>query len=291
MTHLVTIAIPTYNRPQMLRRALAAVAAQTYPHLDVIVADNHSAGTEAAQVVGEFTAVIPNLRYVRHERNIGAIENFFYLLSVAHGEYFMWLADDDEVSPNYVAALSELLDRDPGAASAAGHWQLMRSESDGQLMPTSAFPQRSALQRVLRFIWRSDDAFFYALHRTAVLRRARFEGYGWPNRRVFLNWAYVLLFDMVLRGRILLPADSSVRFINHDYTEKDYVGTRATVFGVVMHVTRRFNVHWLYWKKSFANLNPLYLPLIVLTSIASLVREAASLVTRRALGSVPGATT
>jgi len=40
---LVTIGIPTYNRADgYLREALGAALAQTYPHLEILVADNAS---------------------------------------------------------------------------------------------------------------------------------------------------------------------------------------------------------------------------------------------------------
>lgn len=39
---LVSVTIPTYNSARTLDAALAAVAAQTYPHVEVVVADSHS---------------------------------------------------------------------------------------------------------------------------------------------------------------------------------------------------------------------------------------------------------
>ena len=40
MTPLVTIGIPTFNRPELLARALTSVAKQDYANLQVLVADN-----------------------------------------------------------------------------------------------------------------------------------------------------------------------------------------------------------------------------------------------------------
>lgn len=274
MKPLVTIGIPTFNRPEMLARALGSVAGQDYPNLEVIVADNAAGTDEAFSVVERFTSSSPKLKFVKHERNIGSLNNFFFLLGSANGKYFMWLADDDEISPNYVSSLVDLLERDPGAASATGHWVLMRNEQEGDVMPTSSYPQESALSRSLRFIWKSDDAFFYALHRTDLLRRASFKGYWWPNKTVFLNWAYVFLLDMVLDGRILLPADRSVRFINHDYTHKAYAQSRKPLAAGLMYFTRRVNVHYLYWEKCAKIVHPLVMPLVVLTSLAAVCRDS-----------------
>jgi glycosyltransferase involved in cell wall biosynthesis len=281
MLPLVTIGIPTYGRPHLLGRALRSVAAQDYRNLEVIVADNCSPGERTIEVVESYRSMIPGLRFVRHAENIGALANFFFLLEAASGHYFMWLADDDEISPRYVSALCAVLERNSDAASAVAHWVLMSNERSSVRMPTSWFGARSAFLRALRFIWRSDDAFFYALHRTEALRRATFRRYWWRNRDVLMNWAYVYLLDMVLTGRILLTEDESVQFINHDYSHKTYSRSTGDWLQVPFYLLRRINVHWLYWEKCARVLPPLAMPLIVATSAVSLVREVGELLLRR----------
>src|SRR6185369_14932342 len=55
-TPLVSVGVPTYSRPEGLRRALRALTEQTYENLEIIVSDNASPGTETSDVVGEFSA-------------------------------------------------------------------------------------------------------------------------------------------------------------------------------------------------------------------------------------------
>jgi len=286
MEPLVTIGIPTYNRPELLARALRAVAEQDYPQLEVLVADNATPGDSTAGVIDAFRGSISRLRYVRHERNIGPIANFMFLLAEAQGRYFMWLADDDEISPNYVSSLAGLLEMEPDASSAMGGWVLMQDEAHGRLVKSECFPQKSAVVRALRFVWRSEDSFFYALHRTDVLRTARFSGYSWPNRDVLTNWAYVYLFDVVLSGRVLTTSNKSVQFINHDYTSKAYALADRSVAGAAVRACRRTNVHLLYWQKSARRLSSIAIALIMATSVVSLVREGAGNLARRAARAV-----
>ena len=63
--------------------------------------------------------------------------------------------------------------------------------------------------------------------------------------------SYVFLMDVVLAGRVLLSPDSSVQFINHCYTEKNYVSIRGkNLFNALLkHFIRRINVHFLYAKR------------------------------------------
>lgn len=273
-THpLVTIGIPTYNRAKLLRRALDSVANQSYSNLEVIIADNCSPDDEVERVIEAYSYKIVGLRYIKHIENIGAINNFFYLLAQAKGKYFMWLADDDELSPNYVSSLVRLLESNSDAATAAGHWVLMLDETNKKLMPTASFPQKSPFLRCLRYIWATDDAFFYGLHRTDLLKRASFKGYWWPNKTIITNWAYVFLLDMVLNGRVLLPIDTSVQFINHDCTAKDYRATESGKSVLFAYLLRRINIHFLYWKKAAQSLGYFPMPLVVMVSCLAILRE------------------
>ena len=281
---LVTIAIPTHERPQLLSRALESVSHQSYPRLQVIVSDNASEGSASREVVEQFKSRIAGIDYVRHDRPVPILTNYLGLRDRARGQYFMWLADDDEISPDYVSELTAMLESEPSAACATGHWVLVSSDQTRRLMPTASYPQRNTLARVLRFIWHSDDAFFYGLHRTSTLREAGFRGYWWPNRATPRNWAFVFLLDVVLRGRVLLSDIPSVQFVNHNYTAKAYA-TRAKPFTRTLALLiRRINVHYLYWEKCARHFGPLVLPLIVLTSLLSLARESVSRINRRVVG-------
>jgi glycosyltransferase involved in cell wall biosynthesis len=277
---LVSVGIPTVKRPQLLARALESVARQDYPNLEVIVADNASPGGETGEVVESFRGRIANLKYHRHPSDIGPLANFRFLLEKAQGEYFMWLADDDQISTNYVSALAAYLVTDQSAACAAGHWVLMQNEVDGVRMPSSEFLSRKPLARAVRFIWRTDDAFFYALHRADILRRARFEGYWWPNTSQPLNLSYVLLLDVVLRGRVVAVSEGSPAFFNDNYTAKTWARRSRGISWLFAFTLRRINVHVLYWRKCAVVLSPASLFVVVPVSIASLFREAASIIAR-----------
>jgi glycosyltransferase involved in cell wall biosynthesis len=282
MRPLVTIGIPTFNRSTLLRRALTAAASQDYPNLEVLVADNASPGRDTELTVDSFRDQIPRLVFTKHPENIGPLRNLQSLLDRASGDYFMWLADDDEISSNYVTALVAALELDRNAASATGHWILAAADGTVQEMQTSSYPESSALVRAIRFVWKSDDAFFYGVHRTAVLRQASFNGYVWPNRDQIANWAYVYLMDVILRGSILLANDPSVQFINHDYTSKTYAVRLPTIRGRLTGALRRLNVHALYWTKVARVLNPVSLLPIVAVSLCALGRDALATIVRRA---------
>jgi hypothetical protein len=115
---LVTIGLPTYNRAGgTLPIALASALAQTYPNVEVVVADNASTdGTSRfVQGLGD-----PRIRYTRHDRNGSANDNFNFCLAQARGQYFLLLHDDDVIDADFVEVCMR-------AAAAAGDVGVIRT--------------------------------------------------------------------------------------------------------------------------------------------------------------------
>jgi glycosyltransferase involved in cell wall biosynthesis len=107
---LVSVGIPTYNRPEGLRRTLECLTKQTYPNLEILVSDNCSPSEATDRVVSQFTPHDSRIRYYKQIENKGAGFNFNYLLKQATGDYFMWAADDDQWVMTYVeTCLQELI--------------------------------------------------------------------------------------------------------------------------------------------------------------------------------------
>ena len=105
---LVSVGIPTYNRPDGLRRTLDCITSQTYKNLEIIVSDNCSPGSETETVVREFMAMDSRILYYRQGVNRGSTFNFEFVREKATGEFFMWAADDDEWDQDYISELEKL---------------------------------------------------------------------------------------------------------------------------------------------------------------------------------------
>lgn len=117
-TPLVTVGIPTFNRPEGLRKTLEAICGQSYIHLEILVADNCSPDPEVGRMLEEFSKTDPRVRFYRQDSNIGAILNFFSVLDAAKGDFFMWAADDDWWHSDFIRVCVDLLSKSPGAAVA-----------------------------------------------------------------------------------------------------------------------------------------------------------------------------
>jgi glycosyltransferase involved in cell wall biosynthesis len=167
---LVSIGIPTYNRADSyLPQALDSALAQTYPNIEVIVSDNFSTDQTSSLIRSRASK---RLRYIRHEKNIGANGNFNYCLEQARGEYFL-LLHDDLIDPDFVETCMAALPKEhrPGiirsGTRVVDEANRIRSESrnlSGGLSPANLF-----------LMWFDRGTAFYlcsTLFNTARLRQS-----------------------------------------------------------------------------------------------------------------------
>ena len=108
----VTICILTYNRARFLPDLLDSIADQHYDNVEIILSDDASSD-DTPIVAAAYAARIPNLRYVRHETNIGLDRHFFAAVEAATGEYAWLMGDDDRIQKGGVARVLEALSRWP----------------------------------------------------------------------------------------------------------------------------------------------------------------------------------
>ncbi len=103
---MLSIGVPTYNRPKNLLRAIKSVQQQTFQNWELIISDDKSHGIENIDYLTELLKSDDRIRVFFQSENIGVKENYFFVLKKAKGEYFSWLSDDDYYhSEDYLQAL------------------------------------------------------------------------------------------------------------------------------------------------------------------------------------------
>lgn len=94
---MVSVVIPTRNRPVLLRRAMQSVLAQDWRNLELIVVDDASdAAQNVGAVVEEMTAVDTRIRYLRQAKQSGVSAARNRGIAEARGSYIAFQDDDDE---------------------------------------------------------------------------------------------------------------------------------------------------------------------------------------------------
>ena len=94
---LVSVVIPTYNRADLVGRAIQSVLDQTYRNFEIIVIDDASTD-DTQHVVESFTD--KRIRFIKHHENSGGPAARNSGIRAARGEYVAFLDSDDEWLPN-----------------------------------------------------------------------------------------------------------------------------------------------------------------------------------------------
>ena len=126
---LTSIGLPVRNGEKTIEDVARSVLQQDYENLELIISDNASTdGTEA--VCRELAAADHRVSYFRRPHNIGLAGNFQWVREHAHGAFFRWIGDDDEIEPNYVSRCAGALADDSRLILVTT--QMAYTEHDGQ---------------------------------------------------------------------------------------------------------------------------------------------------------------
>lgn len=128
---LVSICIPTYQRPELLERAIRSCLAQTYPHFEILITDNSPDNASAERISRLNDA---RIFYHKNETNLGPCGNINRAAKLAKGDYVKLLMDDDLLKPRCLELMVAALEQNPSAGLAMAPMDLI-DENDGRIFP------------------------------------------------------------------------------------------------------------------------------------------------------------
>lgn len=127
---LVSILLPTHNRPDFAELALRSALAQDYPNIEIVVSDN-SDNELTAERFAPYIAQYPQLRYLRIP-SCPPMENFNNCYAQARSDYVNFLMDDDLFHPQKISIMMQAMLQHPNAGIVSSARQLITA--DGQAM-------------------------------------------------------------------------------------------------------------------------------------------------------------
>jgi glycosyltransferase involved in cell wall biosynthesis len=113
MSLKVSIIIPTYNQAKFVSDAVKSALAQSYPNIEIIIADDCSTD-ETTSILKPFL-VNKNLHHFKNESNIGRVKNYHKALyEYASGDLALMLDGDDYlIDNNYIAEAVLFFEQNP----------------------------------------------------------------------------------------------------------------------------------------------------------------------------------
>ena len=128
---LVSIMIPTYNRPQFFELALQSAQRQNYENLEIIVCDNST--DDRTEALIEKYLGDPRLCYHRNKTAKTKEENFAPFEHLAKGEYLQWLMDDDILLDGKIEKMMQAFRKNPAAKLVTSRRAVI--DGEGRLQP------------------------------------------------------------------------------------------------------------------------------------------------------------
>jgi hypothetical protein len=126
----ITVSIPTYNRADLLRRALHSVLAQPVP-MEVFVCDNASSDTtrDVVEAIAD-----PRVTYLGSPVNRGPRWNLSRCLHVGSAPHLTILCDDDVMLPSHLESKLVFLADNPDAGFVHSAWHRVDMDADGAVL-------------------------------------------------------------------------------------------------------------------------------------------------------------
>jgi glycosyltransferase involved in cell wall biosynthesis len=205
----VSIGVPVYNGQAHLEEALDSIAAQTWTDYEVVISDNASADRTQA-ICEERARRDSRIRYFRNAENIGADRNYDRTFELSSGKYFMTLAHDDRLHPDYLASIVPVMENDPEVVFC--HSRAYRIDKTGAMLGTTEpqqFSQSAKLhERFGAAIAARPSTVCLGVVRSSVLRQVP-PLCGYPNSDAYRQ------ADLGLRGKLVeIP---QILFYKRDY--------------------------------------------------------------------------
>jgi glycosyltransferase involved in cell wall biosynthesis len=177
---LVSVVIPSYDRPAFVRRAVQCVLDQTYPNVECIVVDDHSPYPVEPMVADLPTHRLSGFHVLRHEENRGGNAARNTGIEAARGEFVAFLDDDDRWLPEKLEKQVAAFDR-AGPEVGVVYTGAVVVDGDDEVVATYV---RRARGDILPALVRGLTIRSFS---RVLVRRDAIEAAGLPDER-FPNW-------------------------------------------------------------------------------------------------------
>lgn len=115
---MISVLMLTYNRENLVSRAIESILAQTYKDFEFIIVDNGSSD-RSGEIADEYAKKDRRIRVIHRSRgSISAGRNT--ALDAAKGDFITFIDDDDWAEPDYLEFLLELLIKNGADMSICG---------------------------------------------------------------------------------------------------------------------------------------------------------------------------
>ena len=131
---LVSVIIPTKDRPEMLAQAVQSVLNQTFPDIEIIVIND--GGIDVQNILTSLNSK-GNILYLKHDQNLDRSAARNTGIHAASGKYIAYLDDDDTYYPNHLETLVRFLENSEYKVAYTDAVMAEQPKQDGKYVTTN----------------------------------------------------------------------------------------------------------------------------------------------------------
>ena len=206
---LVSVIIPTHNRPNLVTKAVASVVAQTYRPIEIIIIDDASDDPVSANwFKAEWKDISLSIHCNDISKGVAAARNSG--INKSKGRYIAFLDDDDQWLPDKLAIQIDTLNRHGSPQVRGVFCQMIIEDEHGKEIGRTSFPPSAETIRQSMICGDGNVP-----PQTILVERDTFRTVGFFDEQMpsfeDRQWAlrYLSLFEMILVDNYL------VRYLEH----------------------------------------------------------------------------
>ncbi|MCP3398637.1 MULTISPECIES: glycosyltransferase [unclassified Bradyrhizobium] len=113
---LISVATPTFRRPDLMRRTIESVLQQNYSDWEMVISDDEGPEGVTWSMLSEYARSDSRIRVVENHRGQGQVENTNNAMLACRGHWIKVLHDDDWLVPGSLDTFAEMARTYPTAA-------------------------------------------------------------------------------------------------------------------------------------------------------------------------------
>jgi glycosyltransferase len=208
----VSIIIPTYKRPNLLKDAIqSAINQKGFDDYEIIIVDNdpeQSFKTETQLLVERIQH--PKIKYYKHDENIGMFPNFNRGIELACGEWITFLHDDDAYFSYYLSAMVDIIKKDPKIEGLKGKQYSWKDDQSQNILDVEKKMRFKSRKIHIRKVRKYDNFFENAIGPTGIFYKKSnmiyLGGYSqdfYPSADYLMGSRYLYYFNTFLTFEFL----------------------------------------------------------------------------------------
>lgn len=201
---LVSVVFLTYNHERYVEEALEGLLSQTYPRLDIVIADDASPDSTVELIAARLArhADRSDIRFVRNERNLGGLGrgNFLNALALTSGEFVVIACGDDVMLPDMIEKMVKVWRREDVSLVAANAVYIDEHSKEGRTIRDPNGPHDETFETLAR-----DGGNVTCFGAAMGFERRLYEEFGWPPGYLSASDIMLPFYAYLTKGARFIP--------------------------------------------------------------------------------------